>query len=893
MDPLSGTRARLRSVVRNFFRTTRVERDLDADVHSYLDLLTDEKARAGLAPADARRAALVELGGIERVKDDVRDVRAGSVLESTIRDARYAVRALVRRPGFTVVAVTAIALGIGATTAIFSVVNSVLLRPLPYRDPNELVVILHAGREPVAPANYLDWKRQNTVFSGMGAAQYWSGTVSGDVAERVQGLKVTSDLLTLTGVRPLVGRLFRPEDDVGAGDRPVVLAWGYWQRRFAGRPDVLGQRLLIDGDSYTVVGVMPRGFDFPMFWANGVQMWAPLVFGDNASSRRSQSLRVFARLASGATVTTAQSQMATIAANLERAFPGTTRPVTVTPLITRVVGDVRIALLVLLGAVSFVLTIACANVAHMLLARASARQREMTVRLALGASRTRLIRQVLVESVVLALAGGALGIGLAQAGLRVLVSLAGDSLPRADAIGLDSLLLVFTTTIAVLTGLAFGLLPALRVSRGEMASALRDGARGSTEGAERSRIRSALVASEIALALVLLTGAGLAMRSFVALRSIDSGFDPRGVLSAVVTLQGTAEAPPGRRESFYEEALRRVAELPGVESASFINHLPIGGDNWGTQFLIEGWPRPEPADMPRATYRVVFPGYFRTMRLPILRGRDITERDRVDALPVALVNEYFARRHWPNEEAVGKRIALDPNAATPTWVTVVGVVKNDVQSDWSAPAAEEVFLPYLQDHMYLESAGGHVGYLTLVVRASCAAGSPCDVAALAPAVREAIGSIDRSVPVTTVETMEDVVAGATARPRFTLVLLATFAVVALVLAAVGIYGVISYAVSRRTHEIGVRIALGATPAGVVRLIIGQGMRVVAVGIVVGLAGAGLLSRLMTTVVYGVRVTDPLTYGAVAVLLVGVALVASYVPARRATKVDPLTAMRTE
>jgi putative ABC transport system permease protein len=893
MDSFSRTRAWLRSVLRNLVTPTRVDRDLDDDVRAYVDLLTDEKVHAGLAPADARRAALVELGGVEHVKDSVRDVRAGSLVESTVRDARYAVRALVRRPGFTVVAVTAIALGIGATTAIFSVVNSVLLRPLPYRDPNELVVILHDGRNPVAPANYLDWKRQSSVFSSIGAAQYWSGTVSGDVAERVQGLKVTSDVLAMTGVRPLLGRLFRAEDDIASGERPVVLGWGYWQRRFAGKRDVVGQHVLIDGESFTVVGVMPRGFDFPMFWATGVQMWSPLVLGDDAASRRSQSLRVFARLAPGATLAAARSQMATIAANLERAFPGTNRGVTVTPLTTMVVGDVRTPLLILLGAVGFVLLIACANVAHMLLARASARQREMTVRLALGASRLRLVRQMLVESVVLALAGGALGVALAQAALRVLISLAGDSIPRAAGIALDPGVMLFSTVIAIITGLAFGLLPALRVSRGEMASALRDGARGSTEGAERSRIRSVLVASEIALALVLLTGAGLAIRSFVALRSIDAGFDPRGVLSAVVTLKGTSEAAPGRRESFYAEVARRVGQLPGVESASFINHLPIAGDNWGLQFLVEGRPRPEPADMPRATYRVVLPGYFRTMRLPVLRGRDITERDRVGSPPVALVNEYLARRHWPNEDAVGKRIAVDPSAESPAWVTVVGVVKNDVQSDWSAPPTEEVFLPYLQDHMYLESDGGHVAYLTLVVRASCASGAPCRAASLAPGIREVIAAIDRSVPVTTIQTMEDVVAGATARPRFTLVLLATFAVVALVLAAIGIYGVISYAVSRRTHEIGVRIALGATPAGVVRLVIGQGMRVVAVGIVVGLAGAILLSRLMTTVVYGVRVTDPLTYGGVAALLVGVALAASYVPARRATKVDPLTAMRME
>jgi putative ABC transport system permease protein len=709
----------------------------------------------------------------------------------------------------------------------------------------------------------------------------------------VQGLKVTSDVLAMTGITPLLGRSFRAEDDAPTGDRPVIVSWGFWQRRFAGSRDVLGKSLLVDGSSYTIVGVMPRGFDFPMFWATGVQMWTPLTLGERASSRRSQSLRLFARLRPGATVAAAQSQMSSIAANLEKAFPGTNPAVMVAPLDTMVVGDVRTALLVLLGAVAFVLLIACANVAHMLLARASARHREMSVRLALGASRTRLLRQLLTESVVLSLVGGALGIGLAKAGLRTLVALAGSSLPRAETIGLDPAVLAFTTVVSLLTGLAFGLLPALRVSRSEMAEALRDGARGSTEGAGRSRVRSILVASEIALALVLLAGAGLAMRSFAALRAVDAGFDPHGVLSGIVSVYGTAEAPPGRREAFYTSALERVRRLPGVESASLVNHLPIAGDVWGLQFIIEGRPRPEPAQVPRATFRVVYPGYFRAMRLPILRGRDVAETDRAGAPRVVIVNDFFAKRYWPNEDAVGKRVSFNPGVDTAPWFTVVGVVKNDVRSDWTAPPEEEVFLPYSQERDYLESNGGHVGYMTLVVRATCSALAACNAASLAPALRDAVGSVNRSVPVTDIQTLDDVIAGANAGPRFTLVLLATFAVVALVLAAVGIYGVISYAVSRRTHEIGVRVALGASPATVVRLVIAQGMRVVAVGVVIGLAGSLVASRLMTKLVYGVSVTDPLTYAGVAALLAGVALVASYIPARRATRIDPLVAMRAD
>ena len=893
MSPLSSISSRVRSLGRNLFSNARVERDLDEEVRAYADLLVAEKMRAGMNAADARRAAMVELGGLERVKDDVREVRTGALFETTAQDVRYSVRTLIRRPSFTVVAVLALALGIGATTAIFSVVNGVLLRPLPYRDPAALVAVLHGARDPVAPANYLDWNRQNTVFSSMGAAEYWSGIVSGDAPERVQGLRVTSDVLAMTGVRPLIGRLIRPEEDTPSGELPVVLSWGYWQRRFAGRRDVLGQRLLVDGTSYTVVGVMPRGFDFPMFWATGVQMWAPLPLGTRASSRSGSSLRLFARLAPGTSLDAARAQMATITANLEKAFPGTNRDVTVTPLDAMVVGDVRPALLVLLGAVGFVLLIACANVAHMLLARASARHREMTVRLALGASRGRLLRQLLTESVVLALVGGTIGVGLARLGLQALVALAGKSVPRAEGISLDPWVLAFTVVLSLVTGVGFGLLPALRVSRTEMSEALRDGARGSTESAQRGRARSVLVGSEIALALMLLTGAGLAMRSFVALRAIDLGFSPHGVLTAEVSLKGTAEQPAGRRLAFYTTALERVRQLPGVESASLINHVPIAGDVWGAAFVVEGRPHPQPADVPRAVYRVVFPGYFKAMRLPILRGRDVTDADRIGAPEVVLVNDFLARRYWPDEDAIGKRIALDPDAEKPVWVTVVGVVKNAVRSDWASPAEEEMFLPYLQDRQYLESDGGHVAYMTLVARASCASSRRCDAGSLAPAVRDVIASLDRAVPVTAVQTMDDVVAGANARPRFTLVLLATFAAVALLMAAVGIYGVISYAVLRRTHEIGVRMALGATPRNVVRLILGQGMRVVAAGIVAGLAGAVLVTRLMTNVVYGIRVTDPVTYGAVASLLTVVALVASYIPARRATRIDPLASMRAD
>ena len=601
------------------------------------------------------------------------DRRAGAGLETALRDLRYGLRTLARTPGLTVAMVLVLALGIGASTAVFSVVNAVLLRPLPYDAADRLVVMLHGDRNPVAPANYLDWRRAATRFERLGAAEVWSPNLTGDDhPQRVRALRVTADILPMLGVAPAVGRpLLEGEDRPGA-DHVVVLGHELWQTRYAGDPGILGRAIALDGESYTVVGVMPPGFSFPPFWATGSELWAPLSLEDRATNRTGSSLRVFGRLRPDATLEQARAEMAAITARLETEFPGTNNGVTVRPLIDVVVGDVRPALLVLLGAVGFVLLVACANVAHMLLARAAARRKEIALRAALGASRGRILRQLLTESLVLALAGGAAGVLLARAGIRALVALGPPGLPRLESVALDGSVLAFALAVSLLTGLAFGLAPALQATRRDLGDSLREGERGSTEGGGRGGLRSVLVASELALALVLLVGAGLMIRSFVALQAVDPGFDRRNVLSLIVSVAGTASADPARRAAFFEDVVRDAGALPGVTSASAINHLPLAGDIWGWPFRIEGRPEPKPGESPTATYRVVLPGYFRTMGIPVRRGRDVSDEDRAGAPGVVVVNESLAARHWPGEEPIGKRLALADREPAPTWLTVAG-----------------------------------------------------------------------------------------------------------------------------------------------------------------------------------------------------------------------------
>ena len=812
--------------------------------------------------------------------------RLGS--ESMFQDLSYAVRQLLKSPAFTVVAVLAIALGIGANTAIFSVVNAVLLRPLPYRDPDRLVTILLDYDRPVAPGNVADWRAQNHLFEDIGTAESWTANLSSSgPAESVEALRVSPGLFPMLGVSPLYGRFFAASEDKTGDEHVVILSHGLWQRRFGGDPHIVGQPVALQGQPYTVVGIMPAGFQFAPFWVTKAELWVPLALGQRAASRESQSLRAFARLKPGVTLEQARSEMSTITARLEEQFPGTNRDVTVQLLKDKVVGDVRPALLVLLAAVAFVLLIACANVAHLLMARGAARQREIAVRAALGAKPWRIARQFLTESLLLALVGGGVGLLLASWSIRLLIALVPASLPRAQSIGLDAHVLLFTAAISVLTGIVFGVVPALRASSVNLRDVLQETTRSSGESLRHNRVRSALVASEFALAFLLMIGAGLMVRTFSALRAIDPGFEAHHVLSAVVSVAGSEEARPAKRLNFYQQVMQRVAALPGIESVSAINHVPLTGDTWGFPFSIQGRPPSRPGESPNALYRVIAPGYFRTMGISLLRGRDIGNADNLTAPGVVVINERLANTYWPGEDPIGKHITLDDSAKSANWLTVIGVARDAKQDSWTAAPRPEMYLPLQQSNAYRNESSSHFQYMTLVVRTT---GKP---AAIAADIKATVAALDKNVPVSEIETMDEAVSDLNARPRFEVLLLGSFAGLAVLLAALGVYGVMSYSVSRRTHELGVRLALGAAQNDLVWLVVREALTLALLGSLCGLLGAIALTHLMASFLYGVRPIDLPTYLAAAVAITAVGLLAGYVPARRATRVDPVTALRYE
>jgi putative ABC transport system permease protein len=868
------------------FRKDPAERELDREVRSHLALIQDDLERRGMPSAEARLAAQRRYGGIEQAKELHREARTFMWIERTLKDIRFGIRTLLRNPGFTLVATVTLALGIGANAAIFSVVKAVLLEPLAYKDAGRLVTLLHNGTNPVSVANYIDWRDQNRSFESTAAAEAWGPNITGDgEPERIRALQVTQNLLPMLGVRPLLGRVFAAGEDQKGSEQKVVLSYRLWQRRYGGSPDVLGKAITLNGRPYEIVGVMPASFRFAPFWATRAELWAPLAFGDRLTKRGGSSLRIFARLKPGVSLAQARADVAAITARLEQEFPGTNRNVLVTPLMENVAGKIETPLLLMLGAVGFVLLISCANVAHMLLARASSRQKEIAVRTALGAGKGRVVAQFLTESLLLSFLGAALGLVLAIWGTKALVALSPANIPRVEAVSVDLGVLLFLLAVTALTALLFGLAPAIHAASGGLTGALKEGGRGGSDGAGRSRLRTILVVSEFALAFMLLIGAGLTLRSFHALQSLDPGFNPSRVVSLVVSVAGSAEAEPGRRETFYRQVLQQVREVPGVESAGAINHVPLAGDNWGWTFVVEGRPKPRPGEYPGATYRIAMPGYFETMRLPIRRGRALTSGDDSRAPGVVLINEQAASLYWPGEDPIGKRISFDSDSGDhPTWLTIIGITANAKIRDWAAPPQPEVYLAALQNRDFLTRGGG---YITLVVR------SQADPVNLVPSIRRAIWSLNPNLPISEVITMGQAIEEATAEPRFEMLLFSTFAAVALLLAAVGIYGVMSYSVSRRTHEIGIRMSLGASTGTVLWNVVRHGIVQAVAGTLAGAAGAFLLAGLMTRLLYGVTPTDPVTFAAAALFLILIALLAAFIPARRATRIEPVIALRNE
>jgi putative ABC transport system permease protein len=803
-------------------------------------------------------------------------------METIWRDMKYGARVLVKSPGFAAVAILITALGIGANTSIFSVVNAVLLRPLAYPESERLVWLTGVNpQQGITDSNmsvpdFADWTSRNQVFEELaGFVTGGAQLLNNDEPERVRRAAVTGSFFRVFRTSPLKGRALQDDDARAGVDPVVVLSHGLWQRRFGADPNVVGSRVTVSGKSVLVVGVMPAGFDFP----EQTELWSPLALDPAAERRNNRYLEVAGRLKPGVTVAQAQAQMDAINQSLAAEYDDTNRGsgVKVTELREQLVGNLRPTLLVLLGAVAFVLLIGCANVANLLLARATSRRKEIAVRTALGASRARIARQLLTESFLLSLAGGGAGLLLSVWMTDLFVAISPANSPRFGEIKPDGRVFLFTLGVTLVTGLIFGLAPAFQASQADLNETLKEGGRSGSEGGRRNRVRSLLVVSEIALSFMLLAGAGLLVRSFIRLRDVSPGFNPDGVLTMRLSLLPAKYPTDQQKRDFFKLATERMAELPGVKSAAAVLTLPLGGDTFsvGRAFIREGRPA-TPEESVNAAFYLATPDYFRTLQIPVTAGRAFTDRDTDQSPPAIIINETMARLYFPGESPVGKRIRMV--ADEKFMREIVGVV-GDTRPSLETPAGAQMYIPYAQDATWSS--------MTLVVRTG---GDP---ASLASSARGVIQSLDKTLPVYNVKTMNDVFASSIARRRSSTLLVSAFALVALLLALVGIYGVTAYHVSQRTHEIGVRMALGAQRRDVMKLILGQSLRLTLGGLAVGLVSALALTRVMSGLLYDVKPNDPLTFAAGALLLAAVATLACYVPARRATKVDPLIALRYE
>ncbi len=805
-------------------------------------------------------------------------------MHNLMQDVRYALRTLVKSPAFTLVALAALALGIGANTAIFSMVYTVMLRPLPYPEPQQMVMVWEdwqrkggPQREWTNPTNFADWRAQNTVFSEMFFINGWNPTLTGDgEPELLNGSAASHGMFATLGVQPALGRGFSEAEDKPNGPRVIVLSDALWRRRFGADRNVLGRTVQLSGNPYTIIGVMPRHFMYPII--QNAELWTPAQL-EPVNSRGNAFLRVIARLKPGVSLQQAQAEMSTIAARLEQQYPETNKGggIYLANLQADMAGGARPALLVLLGAVGFVLLIACANVANLLLARASVRQKEIAVRTALGASRGRLIAQLLTESVLLSAAGGVLGLAIAYWTSSALGAYAANSIGQSYDFSLDGAVLAFTAVVSLATGMIFGLAPALEVTRNGLQDSLKEGARGSS-GA-RQNLRRVLVVSEVALSLVLLVGAGLLMKSFYLLLKQNPGFNPKNVVAMSITLPQTKYPEAAQSTATFAQILETIRALPGVKSAGAVNNLPLGPNNSDATFFVQGQPDPPAERQQRAWYTPITTGYLETMQIPLLRGRLFEERDTAQAGRVILINETLAKEYFPGEDPVGKRLGFGRRATPQTnYREIVGVVGNVRFFGLNQEETAAIYFPHAQ---------------VASRRMNIVARTEGDPMAIAAALRSAVWRFDRDLAIPSLQTLEEVISGSLTARRFTLLLLGAFSALAMLLAAIGLYGVMAYAVAQRTREIGIRMALGAHPRDVLRLVLGQGMALTGVGLAIGIALALALGRSMSSLLYGLAPHDPATFAAVAMLLAGVAALASYIPARRAMRVDPVVALRYE
>jgi putative ABC transport system permease protein len=818
-------------------------------------------------------------------------------METLLKDIRYGIRGLLKRPAFTAVAIITLALGIGANTAIFSVVNAVVLRPLPYAEPDRLMTLWETmpgtDRRSVGPGNFVDWRTQNQTFQDMAAAFYANFNLTSDgEPDRIDGATITSNYMSVLGASAQLGRTFQADDDDHQDRSVVLISDGLWKQRFGADPNVVGRDITIDETPHTVVGVMGRGFQYPAhseLWVLGrnrsavpVSLIARAPENDWAHERDAHFITVIGRLKPGVTLSQAQSDIAGISRRLEQEYPKSNGGLgsNVVALHTQTVGDVRRMLFILLGAVGFVLLIACTNVANLMLARATQRDREIAIRTAVGASRRRLIRQLLTESLLLSIAGGVAGLVVSVWAVDLFIKLSPGDIPRLSEASVDLRLLGFTLLVSLLTGVGFGLLPAFQATRTNLNTALKEGGTTASEGRQRRGARNILVVTEIALAQVLLVGAALLGISYLRVTRIDPGFNPDRVLTAKIAPSNKKYPDLKSQNLFYTTVLEHLQALPGVESAGMVMSLPLTGSSMNRGFRVEGRPEPKADENVNMDFQIVSPNYFSTLEIPIVRGRGLSATDTETSEHVIVINETMARHYWPNEDPVGKRLAIGESSKDTSWRTIVGIVGDNRHASLSEAPVPTAFIAYRQD---LEG-WPRMGF---VIKAKA------DAASLTPAVRRELAAVDRAQPVYAIEPMEKLLQGSVAQRRFIMLLLGSLAAIALTLAMVGVYGVISFSVNERTQEIGIRMALGARAVDVLRMVLGQGMRVAFVGILIGLAAAWFLTRLLTSLLFEVSATDVSTFAIVASVLGAVALVACYIPARRATKVDPLVALRYE